>query len=274
MDNPLVSVVLPVYNAGKYLKDCLDSIDKQTYRPIELIAVDDCSTDDSFDILFKFSKGKKWVKILQNDRNKGVSPSFNYGVAEADGQFIARMDADDLMVPTRIEKQVDFLKKHPDVVIVGGQCFLIDKDGKNIGKKTFPLRNNEIYEMLFKTVPMQQPTIMINRKLLPKDFLFGNAKFSPAEDYGLFFSAAKYGKLANLPDFTHYYREHGTNISLVRPKFTFWRIWRARLDGLFNQGYRPSLSALFIVLAQTLAIIVLPEKYIYPLHKALRGMDK
>lgn len=274
MENPLVSICLPVYNAAKYLKDCLDSIEKQTYRPVELVAVDDCSTDNSLEILIRFAQGKKWVKILQNEKNQGVSPTFNYAVAESEGDYIARMDADDLMVPTRLEKQVEFLKRHPDVVIVGGQCFLINEEGENIGKKTFPLRHKEISEMLFKTIPMQQPTVLINKKLLPKDFVYGNQKFSPAEDYGLFFAATKYGQLANLPDFTHYYREHSTNISLVKPKFTFWRIWRARLDGVFNQGYRPSLVALLTVLAQTLAILILPEKQIYPLHKALRGMDK
>jgi len=126
--------------------------------------------------------------------------------------------------------------------------------------------------MLFRTVPMQQPTVMINRSLLPPDFLYGNQYFSPAEDYGLFFAAARYGKLANLPDFTHFYREHGTNISLVKPKFTFWRITRARLDGILHQGYKPSLVSLLTVLAQTIAITLLPSKLIYPLHKRLRGM--
>jgi len=271
---PLVSVCLPVYNAASYLLQCLKSIEDQTYRPLELICINDSSKDKSFSILSNFAKDKPWVKISQNQHNLGVSPTFNHAVSLAKGDYIARMDADDIMDPERIAKQVSYLESHPDTVIVGGQCHIIDRSGKTIGQKTFPLNHHEILDMLFRTVPMQQPTVTINRSLLPKDFLYGNSYFSPAEDYGLFFSAARYGKLANLPDFTHYYREHGTNISLTKPKLTFWRIWRARLDALLHQHYRPSIKSIVIVLAQTLAILLLPEKLIYPLHKLSRGMGK
>ena len=271
---PLVSVCLPVYNAERYLPQCLKSIEDQTYRPLELIIIDDSSKDGSFSILSEFAKGKPWVKVSQNQHNLGVSSTFNHAVSLAQGDYIARMDADDIMDPERIAKQASFLQSHPETVIVGGQCHIIDNSGNIIGKKVFPLKHREILDMLFRTVPMQQPTVTINRSLLPQDFLYGNPYFSPAEDYGLFFSAARYGKLANLPDFTHYYREHGTNISLTKPKFTFWRIWRARLDALLHQHYRPSIKSIVIVLAQTLVILLLPEKLIYPLHKFTRGMGK
>jgi len=273
MKTPLVSVCLPVYNAGKYLDKCLASIEAQTLKPIELIVVDDCSTDNSWEIISKFAKKHLWVRIFKNQANSGVSPTFNFAVSQATSNYIARMDADDIMAPNRLALQKKYLDKHPEVVIVGGQCYLINSPSKKIGIKSFPLDHNDIYEMLFRTVPMQQPTIMINRGKLPKDFLYSNSRFSPAEDYGLFFSAARFGKFANLPNFTHYYREHDTNISLVKPKFTFWRIWRARLDGLINQGYVPSLKSFLIVLAQTIAVLILPPKYIYPLYKRLRGMS-
>ncbi len=270
---PLVSICLPVYNAESFLPQCLESIEAQTYRPIELIAVDDCSKDNSLKILKEFSAGRPWVKVFQNPQNLGVSPTFNYAVAQSTGKYIARMDADDIMLPKRLKLQVQYLRKHPHTVIIGGQCHIIDKDSLITGKKIFPTKHAQILEMLFRTVPMQQPTVMINRELLPNDFLYGNQYFSPAEDYGLFFSAAKYGKLANLSQFTLKYREHNTNISLTKPKFTFWRIWRARLDGILHQGYRPSLKSILIVLAQTIAILILPQKLIYPLHKLTRGMS-
>jgi glycosyltransferase involved in cell wall biosynthesis len=272
MKKPVVSVCLPVYNAGKYLNKCLDSIVSQTLKPIELIIVDDCSSDDSWESIQKYAKNYPWIRVFRNPKNLGVSDTFNFAVAQAKSSYIARMDADDIMLPGRLSLQKNYLDSHHGTVIVGGQCYLINSKGKKTGTKNFPLSHSEIYEMLFRTVPMQQPTIMINRGKLPKDFLFSDSRFSPAEDYGLFFSAARFGKFANLKEFTLSYREHKTNISLVRPKFTFWRIWRARLDGVIKQGYTPSLKSVLIVLAQTLAILVLPEKYIYPLHKRLRGM--
>lgn len=270
---PIVSITLPIYNAEKYLLDCLESIASQTYENFELIAIDDCSTDNSFEILTKFAKNKPWVKIYQNNTNLGVSPTFNRAISIAKGKYIARMDADDIMLPNRLKLQVDYLKKHAQIVIVGGQCEIIDSHSNIIGHKTFPQTHTEIKDMLFRTVPLQQPTIMINTGLLPKNFLYGNKIFSPAEDYGLFFSALKYGELANLPETTHKYREHTTNISLVKPKFTFWRICRARLDGILHQGYRPSLLSLLTVFTQMFAILLLPEKFIYPLHKRLRRMS-
>lgn len=274
MSKPSVSICLPVYNAGPYLDQCLDSIASQTLKQFELVIVDDFSTDSSWEIIQKFARKHSWVHPFRNSRNLGVSPTFNFAVSQAKSQYVARMDADDLMTPTRLSLQKKYLDEHSDTIIVGGQCYLIDNQGKKTGTKRFPLTHPEIYEMLFKTVPMQQPTVMINRNKLPKDFLYSDSFFSPAEDYGLFFSASRFGQFANLPNFTHFYREHDTNISLVRPKFTFWRITRARLDGIFNRGYLPSFKSFLIVLAQTLAILILPEKFIYPLHKHLRGMSK
>ncbi len=275
MPNPsvLVSVVLPIFNTQEYLLTCLNSIASQTLKSIELIAIDDCSTDSSWTILKQFAKNKPWVKISQNSTSLGVSSTFNIGIKKATGQFLARMDADDIMHQDRLKLQLQYLKQHPKTVIVGGQCQIIDSKGKITGKKTFPLEDKKIKDMLFRTVPMQQPTIMINRSLLPKNFIFGNKKYSPAEDYGLFFAATPYGEFANLPQTTHYYREHTTNISLTNPKFTFWKIWKARKDGILEHKYRPSIYSLVIVMLQTLVTIFLPSKYIYPLHKKLRRMS-
>ncbi|MBU1070961.1 glycosyltransferase [Patescibacteria group bacterium] len=269
----LVSVVLPIYNSDKYLLTCLKSIESQTLKSIQLIAIDDGSTDSSWTVLQQFAKNKPWIKISQNSTNLGVSPTFNRAVKKATGQFLARIDADDIMHKNRLKLQLHYLRQHPNTVIVGGQCQIINPQGKNIGKKTFPLEDKKIKDMLFRTVPLQQPTIMINKKLLPKNFVYSNKKYSPAEDYGLFFASAPYGQFANLPQTTLSYREHSTNISLVNPKFTFWRIWRARLDGVFKHHYKPSLNSLITVLAQTIAIILLPQKLIYVLHKKLRRMD-
>lgn len=268
----LVSIIVPIYNAAPYLQICLDSITNQSHRPIELIAIDDHSTDNSLTILKRFAKNKPWVKVITNNKNQGVSPTFNKGVSHASSNFIARMDADDLMHPDRIKKQLSFLLNHPEVIAVGTQCYLINKDNQRIGKKLFPASHQKIKDMLFRTVPMQQPSIMINRSLLPKDFLFGDTRFSPAEDYDLFFRLLKHGKLANLPDLLHSYREHNTNISLIQPKFTFWKITNAKINALRYHNYVPSVFSLLVFIAQIIAVLILPSKLIYPLHSKIRGM--
>lgn len=273
-NSPLVSIIVPCYNADKFLGKCIESIISQTYQNKELIIIDDCSTDKSFQISQKYSHEYPWIKVIKNIVNLGVADTFNVGIKQSKADYLARMDADDIMLPNRIEKQIDFLIKNPDVVIVGGQCQIVDSNDIEIGQKKFPLTDKAIKTMMFTSVPMQQPTIMINRTLVPSDQLVSKKRFSPAEDYDLFFSLARFGKFANLPDTTIKYREHNTNISLTKPKFTFWRIQDARLYAVINYGYKPSILSILIAIGQTIAVLLLPQNLIYPLHKLTRRMNR
>lgn len=271
---PLVSIVIPSFNAGSYIRECLESIFFQTYKNIEIIIIDDCSTDNTQKIVKTFQKKDKRIRYFKNSTNQGVAEAFNFGVLQAKSKLIARMDADDIMFPDRIEKQTQYLLEQPDTVVVGGQCVVINKQGEITGSKNFPLTDKQIKDQLFQTVPMQQPTIMINTALIPTVDNLTRKRFSPAEDYDLFFRLSQYGKFANLKSNTLYYREHDTNISLKNPKYTFWRIWDARITGIKESKYRPSLKSWIIVTLQTLAVVLLPNSLIYPLHKLTKGMHK
>ena len=167
---PLVSVVMPVYNAGGFLVEAIKSILKQTYKNFEFIIVDDASTDDSWKILRKFRKKDKRIKTYRFQEKVGVSQTVKYAIEKAKGKFLARMDADDSSYPQRLEKELNYLLKNPETVAIGTQCRLIDKNGKTIGKKTFPTKFEDIYKYIFTFIPVQQPTLMINKTKLPKDF--------------------------------------------------------------------------------------------------------
>lgn len=124
--NPLVSVVLPCYEAERFLAAALDSLLGQTYREIEILALDDGSRDGTSDILGQFASRDERVRVLRNSENQGVIRTLNRGVAEAGGEFVARMDADDMAAPTRIERQVEVLASHPEIDVVGTGVEVID----------------------------------------------------------------------------------------------------------------------------------------------------
>jgi glycosyltransferase involved in cell wall biosynthesis len=155
---PLVSVVMPVYNAEAYLKDAVESMLYQTYPAIELIIVDDHSTDNSWEILKSYKEQfPTRIKLIRTKKNLncGGDTCANYGISKAIGKYIARMDADDIAVPNRIEKQVAYLESHPGVTLVGSQAYVINGKGETIGEK------------------MNQPaTLILKKHILPIIRLF------------------------------------------------------------------------------------------------------
>lgn len=269
---PLVSIVLPVYNAGDFLVEAILSVINQTYKNWELICVDDASIDNSLSILQEFALHDQRIKIYSNPRNLGVALTSNFAISKTKGKFLSRMDADDVMFPNKIEKQVKFLLKNPGVVIVGGQCQLINRERELIGKKTFPTRNNDLYKMAFRSMPIQQPTMMINLKLLPKNFSWYVDRFKPADDLDLFFRLFNYGLFANLPDIVLKYRVHKNNISLKNPKRTFFLTYEIRKRATELYDYKPLWSSKLINSLQYLVVSSLPNFLIYPIFVFWRGL--
>lgn len=267
----LVSILMPVYNAEKYLSKALDSIISQSYSTWELIAVDDWSTDDSYQILQKFARKDSRIKTYRNGQHRGVSGAANLAISMTKSQYIVRMDADDIMHPQRIEKQLDFLRSSRDVVVVGTQCVLIDQDTQRVGEKRFPTSHSDIYRMIFRSIPIQQPSMMINRGLLPKDFVFYDNDKQTAEEVELLFKLSLYGKAANLPEYLHFYRLHEQNTSLKDPKKTFYLTFLTRMKAIKKHGAKLHFSDFLFNLMQLLVVVCLPKNFIYPLYSFWRN---
>ncbi|HET7099011.1 MAG TPA: glycosyltransferase family 2 protein [Patescibacteria group bacterium] len=269
---PLVSVVMPVFNAGDFLVEAITSILNQTYKNIELIIVNDGSTDSSKAIISYFKKRDKRVRVITNKINVGVSKSASLAISAAKGVFIARMDADDIADVKRIEKQVEFLFKNKKVVAVGGQCDLIDSEGIKIGEKHFPLKNNEIKNVIFSHVPLQQPTLMVNMNLIPENFVWYDENYSSAEELELLFKFFKFGEIANLSETVLSYRMHSHNTSLINPKKTFYLTLKTRIIAILKYGYTPSFGGIVASVLQTIFVTLAPSSVIYPTYSFLRGM--
>ena len=143
---PLVSVIMPVYNGSLFVGEAIESILEQTYEPLELVIVDDASTDSTPEIL-RFYKNKfpKIITVVSLSKNHGDSAAANIAFKKVRGEFIARMDADDIAHPQKIELQVKYMKAHPEVIVLGTQADVINAENEIVGRKNFPLTHKKIY---------------------------------------------------------------------------------------------------------------------------------
>ena len=209
----LVSVVMPVYNAENYVKKAIISVLEQTYTNIELILINDGSTDNSLDIMKEFHNKDNRVKLISRE-NKGLVYSLNEGIKSALGEYIVRMDADDICLLNRIEKQVNFMKQHKEVGVCGGWVQFFGKNIKSVIWK-LPLTSEELKVRLLFSVPLAHPSVIIRKKIILENELFYDADYKHAEDYELWSRVVDYTNLANLPEVILKYRLSDTSVTYL-----------------------------------------------------------
>lgn len=205
VDNPRVSVILPTYNSGPFIGSAIESILDQTFSDFEFIIIDDCSRDHTWDRIGEYATKDKRIIARRNDRNMNLSATLNQGIAMARGEYIARMDHDDISLKQRLEKQVNFLDAHPEVGIVGGGIEIIDEEDRTLGFRKYKLTDRDIREKIFLYSPFCHPATVIRKHILD---MSGNydVTFAPADDYELYFRLGMQGKFANLQDILLKYR--------------------------------------------------------------------
>lgn len=268
---PLVSVVMPIYNGSKYMAKAIDSILGQTYKNFEFFIINDNSTDNTLEILNNYKKRHPKIKIINLNSQNGPFGAINIALKKAKGEFIAPMDSDDISYPKRLEKQVQYLLKNTDVIVVGTYARIIDSQGKIIGKKTFATKHNEIYNQFFEVHPIVHPSAMINRKLLPDKNRIYYEKFGINDDYFTFFHLLNYGKFANINEFLFKYRIHLKNSSLQKPKGKFLNSVKIRILALTKLGYKPNLNGLLKFALQLIIVPIIPESYLLTLYLISKG---
>lgn len=207
---PKISVILAVYNGEKYLAETINSILAQTYRDFELIVVNDCSSDRTSEILSTYEDER--ILIVNNSSNVKISRSRNRGLELARGQFIAVSDADDISLPERFEKQVEFLERHADIGVVGCQVKKIDGNGKFIGNLMRDVWPEAVKWGLFFGSTLAHPAAMMRTTLIKSVGGYSNDIFVGA-DYELWTRLIKITRFANLPEYLLLYRIQPENVS-------------------------------------------------------------
>ena len=211
-NSPLISVVLAVYNAEPYIAQAVESILAQTVTDFEFLITDDGSTDRSLSVLQHYAAIDSRIRLIANP-NQGVSKTRNQMLQQAKGEFIAVMDADDIAIPDRFARQVEFLRQHPEVVCVGGAHDLIDHKGRYLTCLRLPQQDAEIQKLaLAGHGSICHPCALIRREAMLAVGGYDETLLS-AHDLDLWLKLGELGKLHNLPDAVLKYRIHTNSVS-------------------------------------------------------------
>lgn len=208
--NPIITVLMPVYNCALYINAAMDSILNQTFDDFEFLIIDDASTDSTVSIIKSYNDPR--IQFIEKPVNTGYTNSLNYGLSIAKGKYIARMDGDDISVPERFQKQYDFMEANPDVVLCGSSYQIIGTD--KISKH--PLVHEEIKVKLISGCYIAHPTVMFRKATFDYYDLQYDTNMEPAEDYDLWSRLVFLGKIANIKEVLLYYRVHSQQTSIVR----------------------------------------------------------
>lgn len=210
---PLVSVIMPVRNAEAYVAEAVSSILKQSWQNLELIIVDDGSTDTSCDVISGFSDPR--IRLLKNESNKGIAASTNIAIDECKGEYIALMDADDISLPKRLEAQLIFLENNRDIMILGTSSQVIDREGRIIGRSVTIPGSPKHYQakLLLQNLEFCNSSAMIRKSFIEKNNLSYHEDHLGMQDYRFFMEASKLGSISCLADVHHRYRLHDDQIS-------------------------------------------------------------
>lgn len=213
---PKVSIIMPVYNSEKYVGEAISSILEQTYKDFELIVIDDCCKDRSAEIIKQFKDER--IVFVQNKENKGFLYGLNYGIEIARGEYIARLDDDDIAYPDRLEKQIAYMDSHEEIILLGTQINLLI-DGNIVPKEFVPIYSPEEikFSLLFGNYCIAHSSFMMRKKVL----LDNNIRyeiFKQVPDHHMQLCLSKYGKLYCLDDVLVTWRIHAQQSTQVRSR--------------------------------------------------------
>lgn len=262
MDNPLVSIAIPVFNAGKYLQYAIQSVLNQTYTNWELLIIDDGSSDNSLDISRSFTDDDR-IEIRSDGKNIGLPARLNESVKWAKGKYYARMDADDIMHFQRIETQVNFLEDHPNVDVLGASMYSIDSN------------NNLMYKRSMDT--KYETTVFIHPSVIGKTLWFlqnpYDTKMSKAQDIELWLRTEKYSIFYSSGDALMFYREFGvptfkkytnTMLCMIKNLYSHPRKYHKNIywatNNMIRCCFKVVVCAVFSLLGKTDVMLSLRKK--------------
>lgn len=259
---------MPVYNAGKFLPKAIESIRKQTLTDFEFFIIDDASTDHSYRIMKQYAKHDGRIRVFRNKSNEGLVLSLNSLIPKTRGTFVARMDADDISLPDRLEKQVAYLQEHPELVACGAQEYIINERGYRIAEKHFPTDEKTCYNTIANVMVIQPPLLMargeIFRKLHYSNHIFKN------DDISMHFKLLQKGGFGNVDEILFKYRKRNNSLTHRDPKHVYFLALLVRLNAIRTYGYAPRVSNLVFMALETLIVAILPNQAIIRLFELIR----
>lgn len=268
--SPLVSILMPVCNGEKFIAEMVISIVNQTYTNYEIIFIDDASTDNSVVTINKTLKNKNITyKIISLSKPHGFSgdAAFNIGLKHCEGKYIAKADQDDRWHDTKLEKQVSFLEKHPEVFLCGTSFRHIDAENHPFYDVLLPTSHKEIAESLLFKANIHTPTILFRNT----DSAFFLIRYPKYNDALTFINLIGEGKqFANIGEILFDYRIHSNNYNHFQIKKYFKYYVLAKYAAISEFKYQFRMIDVLRSLLQATFVFIAPEKLIVLLHPAFR----
>lgn len=233
-----ITVLMSVYNEKKeFLEKSIESILGQTFPNFEFLLINDCSTEKSCrDILASYATKDERIKLIENERNLGLTKSLNKGLNVATGQYIARIDSDDVADPNRLEKQLRFMQKNSAYALCGSWAYLIDENGNITGEKKFSTDYQAIKKKLVFFNFFTHSSLFFKKNIALKNGGY-NEKMKKAQDYDFILKISARNPIANIPEFLCFYRTHPGSISSKMKKRQEWYALIARWRAVWFYGY-------------------------------------
>lgn len=265
---PKVTVLMPVYNAEKYIGGAVDSILHQTFRDFELLIINDGSTDATQTVLESYTDPR--IRIIVHKKNSGIVRRLNEGISLSKGVYIARMDADDVALPMRLEKQVAYMDKHPAVAVCGTWLKVISDTKVEIWKA--PTTHDEIQSLMLFHAAIFHPTVIMRTKTIKRYNLRYSQSYHYSEDYELWVRIANYSRLANLPEVLLHRRINKNTYIDDYARIQVESSNAVRLRQIHNLGIKPTKKEFEVHSAVSNWLITSEKSFVTAAEKWLRKL--
>ncbi len=267
---PAISVIMPAYNAQEYLGRAIESILSQTFNDFEFIIINDASQDNTAEILATYQKKDKRIRVIKNKEHLLIAASLNKAVNTSRAAIIARMDADDVSMPNRLELQYSFMSNNPDIAVLGANITIVDKKGTVILKREYPTKSEELKKIMFLYSPFAHPVVMFRKKAF-LEFGGYNLKMVPCEDIDLWFKIGSKYKFASIPESVLQYTilpNSSTHKSLKSLELLGFEI---KLKAIRKYGYKPGIYDIIYNLGELITLWFMPTGFRVWVYNFLRS---
>lgn len=266
-NDPKISVIMPAYNAERYISEAIESILCQTFPDFELIILDDNSSDRTWELVSEYAQKDARIIAVHNEKNLDIAGNRNKGIGMSKGKYIVWQDADDVSLPTRLEKLYGYMESHPEVGICGSylQSF---KEGKDLDIRKYETEDASLRKNIFRFSPVAQPTAIIRKEIFTRIGVY-NVSSSPAEDIEMSFRIGELYEFGNVPEVLLRYREHESSATFTRSKKQISETCLVRSSYMKNAHYTCTLTDR-LVNGITWIFQYLPQQINVPIFKIYR----
>lgn len=266
--NPLVSVIIPVYNGATFIEETIESVQKSTFNNYEILLIDDASQDNSKQICEALAKKYNNISFYYFKKNRGLGNLLNFALEKAQGKYICRLNQDDLMTSDRIQMQVDFLDANPEVVVVGSWITLFNKAGL-LETVHYLKDDKEIRKRWYIVSPFADPAVMYRKDIVLEVGGY-NQDYWPAEDLHLWYRLGMRGKLSNIQKPLTAFRWHSQAASITSFNTQIRNTYRVHMWAHYNIA-KANVFIRFFWLLQLFLGLVLGPKISWYIYKILKS---